>query len=114
MGKLYNKNMYRVVNIMCFSDSSAKIHKICHPGTIMAIIAPKFMAAKPGVNDEQQLTFTIESEANLVQIGYSYDYDVCSGQDSNPRTPSVKCPCITFVNKSVEKLCDRHKLEVTQ
>ena len=74
-------------------------------------MSPKFM---PGKADEPLLSFSIESDNSIIQIGYSFDYDVCKGQDSNPRTPSVKCPCITFVNKSVEKMCDRHKLEVEQ
>lgn len=113
MNKLYNKNMYRVITIMCFGDSAVKIAKVCLPGTVMAVIGPKFMPAKAGQNEDQHLTYTIESDANLVQIGYCFDYDVCKGQDSNPRTPSVKCPCIQFVNKSVERMCDRHKLEVT-
>ncbi len=74
-------------------------------------MSPKLLPAKP---DDQLVSFSIDSDSNIIQIGYSFDYDVCRGEDSNPRTPSVKSPCITFVNKSIESLCDRHKLEVAQ
>ena len=110
MAKLYNKNMYRVINVMCFGDHAGKVHKVCQPGSIIAVLNPKFMVAKTG-NEESLNTYTIESDSHLVLIGYSFDYDVCRGEDSNPRTPSVKTGCINFVNKSVEPLCDRHKLE---
>lgn len=77
MAKLYNKNMYRVINVMCFGDAASKIHKMCQPGTVLAILSPKFFPSKAG--EEQLLSFTIDSEKNLVQIGYSFDYDVCKG-----------------------------------
>lgn len=73
------------------------------------------MPAKPGQSDEMQhLSFSIDSESHLLLIGYSFDYDVCRGLDSNPRTPQVKLACMSFVNKAVEKLCDRHKLASEQ
>lgn len=114
MSKLFNPNMYRVINLMCFSENAAKIHKLLQIGSVYAIIAPKYMPAKPGDHQTQLYTYTIDNENNLVQLGYSQDYDVCKGQDSNPRTPAVKTNCCTFVNKSIEKLCDRHELQVQQ
>jgi hypothetical protein len=52
MNKLYNKNMYRVISIMCFGDAANKVFKICQPGTILAILNPKFMPSKTGVGDD--------------------------------------------------------------
>ena len=52
MNKLYNKNMYRVVNIMCFGDSATKVFKICVPGNVVALLQPKFMPAKPGASED--------------------------------------------------------------
>jgi hypothetical protein len=111
MARLYNNNMYRVLNIMCFGDSAPAVFKLCQPGVVMALIAPKFMPAK---GEESLWSYAIDSEQSFLQIGYSFDYDICKGQDSNPRTPAVKAQCYTFVNKAVEKLCDRHKLQVEQ
>lgn len=55
--------MYRVINMMCFGDGAIKIHKACLPGTVVAIISPKFMAAKPGLNEEQYISFSIDSDS---------------------------------------------------
>ena len=49
--KFYNKNMYKVISIMAFGDFAAKVHKICQPGSIIAILNPKYMAPRPGTTD---------------------------------------------------------------
>ena len=38
-------------------------------------MSPKFM---PGKADEPLLSFSIESDNSIIQIGYSFDYDVCN------------------------------------
>lgn len=54
ISKLYNKNMYRVIDVMCFGESAHKVFKITQPGTIVALLNPKFMPAKPGMNTEDK------------------------------------------------------------
>jgi hypothetical protein len=108
INKLYNNNMYRVVSIMCFGDSAGPVHKSSVPGTVVALIGPKFFASKPGAETQKHTTFLVDNVSQLVPIGYSFDYNICCGQDSNPRNPHAKTPCYNFVNSSVEKMCDRH------
>ena len=98
---------------MAFGDFSVQVHKICQPGTVLALLQAKPLPPRPG-SDDNPLSFTIDSLASLIPIGYSADFDICRGQDSNPRTPSVKVDCAEFVNKSVEKVCERHKFEMMQ
>jgi hypothetical protein len=59
-------------------------------------------------DQNQPLTFCIESEASVLKIGFSNDFDICGGQNVDRQT-SAKETCHNFVNKSVEKLCERHR-----
>jgi len=54
-------------------------------------------------------TYCVENDHQYLIVGYSEDYDVCKGQSSNVGMLSVRCR--TFLNKSVEHICDRHKYE---
>lgn len=46
-------------------------------------------------------------------IGYSEEYDICKGRTQNTFKPGSMetFQCKAFLNKSVENICDRHKLE---
>jgi len=57
--------MYRVVNIMAFGDSVVKVHSICRPGSIVAVMNPKFMPPKPG-SEQNLVTYVIDSEKSLI------------------------------------------------
>jgi len=46
--------MYRVITLMCFGECAVKIHKMAQPGTVLACMAPKFMAHKPGTETGSQ------------------------------------------------------------
>ncbi len=49
--KIYNKNMYRVINVMAFGDFSTIVYRICQPGTILAILQLKHLPPRPGSDD---------------------------------------------------------------
>jgi len=57
--------MYRVLNIMAFGDIAVSVHRICRPGSIIAVMNPKFMAPKPG-SDQNLVTYTIDSDKSLI------------------------------------------------
>lgn len=63
----FNNNGYRVVTIIVFGDQATACSKKCQPGAVLAVLNPKVLAPKP----DQAQGFSIESETNLVPIGYS-------------------------------------------
>jgi hypothetical protein len=79
-------------------------------GTVVAVLNPRKMDSKPDPNGKQGTTYTIDSEHSISNLGYSRDYDVCNGMSENPTTKVRYC-CSHFVNKTVEKECERHQLE---
>jgi len=107
--KAYTPNGYKNLSFMSFGDASAKMHLI-RPGTVVAVINPRLM---PKRGDEHANSFCIESEAQVMIIGYSEDYDVCKSRTRNTNRPGSleTFQCRTFLNKSVEDICDKHKME---
>ena len=98
---------------MSFGESASVVTKI-RPGTIIAVINPRMMPRKPNQPaDQNDHTFCIDSEAQLMMIGYSEEYDICKGRTQNTYRPGSMetFQCKTFLNKSVENICDRHKME---
>jgi len=68
-------------------------------------------------NPEHGVAFGIYSEAQIMMIGYSEDYNLCKGKSSSNSVVSMfsgmaeNFACRTFLNKSIETLCDKHKYE---
>ena len=83
---------------MAFAESALKMQKIS-PGTVVALLNPKQMPA----HDKGATSYCIESPEAVLAIGSSEDYDVC-------RAINTATPCYQFLNKSIEKICDNHKL----
>jgi len=53
----------------------------------------------------------LASAEAILNIGFSQDFDICTGTTIDPYTKSEK-KCSSFVNRSVERLCDKHKFEI--
>jgi hypothetical protein len=45
--KQFNSNGYRVVSLMVFGDQASACNKRCQPGSVIAVLNPKIMTAKP-------------------------------------------------------------------
>ena len=79
----------------------------------MAITNPKVMRGNP----EHGVAFGTYSADQIMMIGYSEDYDLCKGKSSSnsvmvtPGGMAENFACRTFLNKSIETLCDKHKYE---
>ena len=64
--KLFAKNGHKNISFMAFGDSLNEIQHI-RAGTILAVISPKLMKA----NGDYGVTFSVESEAQVMILGYS-------------------------------------------
>ena len=95
---------------MSFGDAAPKVMNI-RPGTVILVVNPKMMPKKE--NNEHGHSFCIDGEAQVMLIGYSEDYDVCKGTTRSVNRPGSMetFQCRTFLNKSVENICDKHKME---
>jgi hypothetical protein len=60
--------------------------------------------------EEFGISFCINNEGQYNVIGYSEDYDICTGKQSM-KVGDKEFRCKAFLNKSVETICDRHKFE---
>ena len=63
---------------MAFGDFAVQVHRICQPGAVLALLQAKSLPLRPGT-DDNPFSFTIDSVASLVPIGYSADFDICRG-----------------------------------
>ena len=62
--------------------------------------------------DSNGYQFSLDSPAQFEIIGYSQDYDICKGRNAQATFMNqTSLACKEFLNKSVENICDRHKME---
>lgn len=113
--KSYTRNGYKIATFICFGEA-AKFISEYRSGTIWAIINPRVLPPKSS-DQNYGYTFSIDNEQQLMMIGYSEEYGICAG-NSNTNTvtqhntfDAKKTQCRLFLNKSVETLCDQHKIE---
>lgn len=85
--KAYTPNGYKNLSFMSFGDASSKMHQI-RPGTVIAVINPRLMPKRG--DSEHSNSFCIESEAQVMLIGYSEDYNVCNARTANTRPGSLE------------------------
>jgi len=97
------------MTVMCFGDAALAVQKF-RTGCVLQVISPKLLRSG-GEGKQQGVAFCIDSEAQLQLIGYSEDFDVCSGKTNMPGASSDMMRCRAFLNKSVETICDKHKFE---
>ena len=105
--KAFTPNGYKQVTIMCFGDSVNAIARF-RPGSVVQIINPRLM--KVG-GAQHGIAFSIDSEHQFKPIGTSEDFNVCTGKQSAKGPGGEQFRCRAFLNKSVEDICDKHKME---
>lgn len=107
--KAYTANGYKNLSFMAFGDAAPNMLNI-RPGTVIAVINPRLM---PKRGDERGYSFCIDGEAQVMLIGYSEDYDVCKAATKSVNRPGSmeSFQCRSFLNKAVENICDKHKME---
>lgn len=108
--KAYTANGYKNISFMSFGEAAPFALKL-RPGTVIAVISPKLMPKKD--DTDHGFSFCIDGEAQLLVIGYSEDYDVCKASTKSLNRPGSMetFQCRAFLNKSVENMCDKHKME---
>lgn len=106
--KSFTPSGYKNISFMAFGDSQLQIQNV-RAGTILAIISPKLMKA----NADYGVSFSVDSEAQILMIGYSQDYSLCKGKSATSSVVNGMMnqvfACRSFLNKSVETLCERHR-----
>ena len=107
--KAFTPGGYKQVHLMVFGESALEVSKIkC--GCVLQILNPMLMTAR---REEYGHSFSINSEAQYNLVGYSNDYDICTGMQMAIAS-GERFRCRAFLNKSVETICDRHKMEQKQ
>ena len=73
--KSFTHNGYKNISFCAFGDSQTELLKL-RAGTILAIINPRY-----GKQDVKYgISLTVESEPQIMVIGYSLDYSLCKGK----------------------------------
>lgn len=119
---MYNADGYKTINFLAFGDTSLPASKI-NAGTVLGVLNPRLMQARQGNdssgpmqsesarNQNQETSFSIESEDAMIKIGFSQDFNICPATSPHANTQQP-IACIRFINTSVEKICDKHKQEL--
>jgi hypothetical protein len=81
-------NGYRIAKFMSFGDSAKKTLDL-PAGSVIALLNPKKLEQKKAelTSTKQQnsvITFCIENENQVIQLGLSRNYDVCDGETEHP------------------------------
>lgn len=63
------------------------------------------------VTSEHGISYCIDSEQQFNMIGYSEHYNTCEGQERSKTTEGQSFKCRAFLNRSIEAICDRHKIQ---
>ncbi len=107
--KSFNSNGYKHVKLMAFDAAMNETSKL-QVGTVIGLVNPKPMKATV----EYGFSFLLDAAASMFRIGFSEDIAFCKGQGNmtssgfSAITPLSSCK--QYLNKSIETLCDSHKL----
>jgi len=114
---MYNVDGYKTCKFLAFGDTSLPASKI-NAGTVLGLLNPRLMEARTGPmqsesarNQNQETSFSIESEDAMIKIGFSQDFNICPATSPHANTQQP-IACVRFINTSVEKICDKHKAEL--
>lgn len=108
------------MSVMAFGNEVAQSVQNIKAGCVVMVINPKLMKEQQSGgngqgNSQKGIMFAIDSEAQVEIIGYSEDYNICNGRTNQQQfltgVGSESYACRTFLNKSVETICDKHKAE---